>query len=245
MKGLQFKWDFALRILMDCVYYIVQFLFFKSLLSHFPLIEGWNASLIYIFISGYIFIDALMMTFCANNLWWIPEHINRGTLDYYLTKPISSLFFCLFRDFAADSMINLGITLSLLTYSVYPYGLVRGLSYVLLLVCSTVLMLGLHTLLITLNFWSPSVNGLKNMTWEMAKIAERPDSIYKGWARKIFTTVIPYCLVVSFPLRIVFIEQGEARYHLIFQFFLTLLLFWTGIILLWKKGTRIYSSASS
>jgi ABC-type uncharacterized transport system permease subunit len=83
------------------------------------------------------------------------------------------------------------------------------------------------------------------MTWEMAKIAERPDSIYKGWARKIFTTVIPYCLVVSFPLRIVFIEQGEARYHLIFQFFLTLLLFWTGIILLWKKGTRIYSSASS
>ena len=42
-------------------------------------------------------------------MWWLPMLINRGDLDYYLVRPVSTLFFVSFRDFAANSFVNLVI----------------------------------------------------------------------------------------------------------------------------------------
>ena len=43
--------------------------------------------------------DAIHMTVFSNNMWWFPIFINRGDLDYYLIRPVSSLFFLSLRDY--------------------------------------------------------------------------------------------------------------------------------------------------
>ena len=67
-----------------------------------------------IFVAGYLIADALEMTFFANNMWWFPHFVNNGDLDYYITRPISSLFFLSVRDFAADSFLNVLMTFGIL-----------------------------------------------------------------------------------------------------------------------------------
>ncbi len=83
-KALQFRFDFTLRIFMDIVFYIVNILFFKIIYLHVPSLAGLTEAQMMIFIASYLTLDAFIMTFLANNMWWLPTYINRGDLDYYL-----------------------------------------------------------------------------------------------------------------------------------------------------------------
>src|SRR5690606_31745219 len=95
-KALEFRVEFYLRIIMDIVYYAVNIAFFKTLFLHTPTLGGWNEKEVTIFVACYILVDALNMTFFANNAWQIPGLINKGDLDYYLLRPVSPLFFLSF-----------------------------------------------------------------------------------------------------------------------------------------------------
>ena len=81
-KAMHFRVDFFFRIIMDCIYYAVQFSFFYIIFLHTDILGGWNLDQMKIFISSYILVDALHMTIFANNCWWLPISINRGDLDY-------------------------------------------------------------------------------------------------------------------------------------------------------------------
>ena len=67
------------------------------------LVGGWTLDQTYMFACGYLFVDAIHMTLFANNMWMLPVFINKGDLDYYLVRPVSSLFFLSLREFAANS----------------------------------------------------------------------------------------------------------------------------------------------
>ena len=60
-----------------------------------------------VFVGSVFVADALIMTVFSNNLWWLPIYVNRGDVDYYLVRPVSSLFMLSLRDFAANSFLNL------------------------------------------------------------------------------------------------------------------------------------------
>src|ERR1017187_3025518 len=106
-RSFEFRFDFYMRIIMDVVYYAVALSFFKILFLHTPNLGGWNEPQMMIFVSAYIMVDAINMTLFANNLFQFPSLVNRGDLDYYLVRPVSTLFFVSLRDFAANSFVNI------------------------------------------------------------------------------------------------------------------------------------------
>ena len=61
------------------------------------------------------------MTVFANNMWWLPIAVNRGDLDYYLVRPVSSLFFLSLREFAANSFLNLLLATGILVWALARY----------------------------------------------------------------------------------------------------------------------------
>jgi ABC-type uncharacterized transport system permease subunit len=77
-KAMEFRLDFSFRILMDIIYYVMNIGLFKVLFLHTDLIAGWNEQQMMIFISCFLLVDAINMTFFSTNLWWLPYHINRG-----------------------------------------------------------------------------------------------------------------------------------------------------------------------
>ena len=91
-------------------------------------------------------------------------------------------------------------------------------------------------------FWLHSAKGLEIVFFHMARFVERPDRIFTGPTRVVLTTVLPFCLMASFPARML-IDGFE------WGIFLTILsvtaAFTLGLAIFWQAGLRAYSSASS
>lgn len=245
-KAFEFRLDFFFRIIMDCVFYIVQFMFFHIIYLHTPILAGWNIEQMRVFICTYILIDALHMTIFANNCWWLPIYINRGDLDHYLTKPVSSLFFLSLREFAANSFLNLIIAIALVSYNINQYTgslhLYQIIGYIALVLCGLILYWCIHMLFLISVFWTGSPRGWGDLFFSASHIMERPDRIFKGVIRFVFTFILPFTLMASFPSRFLMEDFDIAipvtLISVTFLFFLILLF-------VWKRGLKVYSSASS
>ncbi len=245
-KAMEFRIDFFFRVVMDLFFYVTQFLFFNIIYLHTPLLAGWNLEQMSLFIASFIFIDALHMTIFATNAWWFPIAINRGNLDYYLTKPVSSFFFISLKEFAANSMINLILASGLLTYFLCNYsgGLDPGrLSlYFIFLLNGTVLYFMVHIIFLMTVFWTQSPQGFADVFYAAEKVFQRPDKIFTGYVRRFFVYVLPFSIMASYPVRILF-EKNIST--LVLEILVPSCFIYLVVFFVWKKGLRNYSSASS
>ncbi len=245
-NSLQFRFDFTFRIFMDCIYYLVNILFFKIIFTHTNYIEGWAQYQVMIFVSGYLIIDAFHMTFFSNNMWMISTYINKGDLDYYLLRPVSDLFFLSLREFAFNSFVNLLIAIGIAFYFIgtapVPFDIWHIALYFLLLLNGAYLHLLLRFITVIPVFWTHSGRGLEMIFWTAERFAERPDAIYKGWTRYLLMTVIPFVALCSFPARALF---GENTLQVTVYCLAISLIFTFIVRVLWKLGLKNYSSASS
>jgi ABC-2 type transport system permease protein len=245
-KAMEFRIDFSFRILMDLIYYIVNILFFRVIYLHTPMLEGWQEDQMLLFVSIYLLVDALNMTIFSTNMWWLPHHINKGDLDYYLIRPISPLFFLSLREFSANSFLNLAMAIAIFIAALFNYqGTVDPMKLFLLLtliVNGTLVYYCIQLLLVLPVFWTQSPRGFSDLFYTLQISMERPDRIYKGALRVLFTFIFPFALIASFPARL-FMEKFDI------MIFIHLsgisLLLWIAVLTLWKRGLRNYASASS
>lgn len=245
-KALQFRIDFFFRIAMDIVFYAVNILFYDVIYSHTNLIGGWNREQMMIFVGGFLLIDALNMTIFADNLSNISFLVNKGDLDYYLIRPVSSLFFMSLRDFAANSFVNLMMAIGILAVALVNYDAPLSVAsivlFLLLIVNGTWLRYLVRMFTIIPVFWLHSNRGLEMMFYHMVRFLERPDAIFTGAVRMVLTTVLPFSLMISFPARLLI---NGFSWSILLHIVLVTVVVTLIVFAWWKKGLRAYSSASS
>lgn len=245
-KSLEFRFDFTFRILMDVIYYAVNIAFFKVIFLHTPVLAGWNENQMMVFVAAYLLVDAFNMTVFSTNLWWLPFFINKGDLDYYLIRPVSPLFFLTLREFSVNSFINLLMTVGFLVYTLMnldqSFSIWQILGFLVLLFNGVILHFLLQLLMILPVFWTQSSRGFVDLFYSMGLAMERPDRIYKGWLRILFTTILPFALIASFPARL-FLDGFDTQ--MLVHLTLVTVLVWVVMLLVWKRGLANYSSASS
>jgi ABC-2 type transport system permease protein len=231
---------------MDLIFYIVQFLFFKIIYLHTPILAGWNIDQMTVFISSFIFVDAFNMTFFANNSWWLPQTINKGELDYYLTRPVSPFFFLGFKEFAANSLINLIMAIGLLTYTLANYPLelssFKLMIFILLLINGAFLYYMTNLIFLLSVFWTGSNKGYGDLFFAAEKVFQRPDLIFNTYIRRFFVNILPFAAMASIPTRFLFEENTGL---LLLEMLLASFFIYFVVSIIWKKGIRDYSSASS
>ncbi len=245
-RSFEFRFDFFARILMDVLYYAVSIAFFQIIFLHTPTLGGWTEPQMMVFVAAYCMIDAVNMTLFSNNLWQIPILVNRGDLDYYLIRPVSSLFFVSLRDFAANSFVNLLMTMGILAWAIArypePISAAKFVLFILLILNGNVLFYCLCMLAALPVFFTQSSQGFGHLIWSLMKLGERPDRIFTGWIRKILVTVLPFSLIASFPTRI-FLEDLDVS--ILLHTLIVSSLFFAFLVWSWNKSLRRYASASS
>ncbi len=245
-RAMEFRIDFFFRVVMDIIFYIVQFAFFKIIYLHTPVLGGWNQQEMTLFIATFIFVDAFHMTVFANNTWWFPISINRGDLDYYLTRPVSSFFFLGFKEFAANSMINLILAFVLICYFLvnftHMYELIKLPLFFILLINGAFLYFMTFLIFLMAIFWTHSPRGFADVFYSAEKVLHRPDGIFKGYFRRFFLHILPFSLMASYPVR--YLLESNSNYVLV-ETLLTSAAIYFLVFLIWKRGLRNYSSASS
>ena len=245
-RAMEFRVDFFFRVVMDIIFYLIQFIFFKILYLHTPILGGWSLDQMSIFIAAFIFVDAFHMTVFANNTWWFPIAINRGDLDYYLTRPVSTFFFLGFKEFAANSLINLVMATGLLVYTLLTYsdnlGWFNTISFILLLINGAFLYFMTFLIFLMTVFWSQSPRGFSDIFYAAEKVFQRPDGIFSGYFRRFFLYILPFSAMASLPVRFLF---EENQFFVFMQIFAASSFIYLLVYILWKKGLKDYSSASS
>lgn len=245
-KAIEFRIDFTFRIMMDIIYYAVNILLFKTLFLHTNLIGGWSEEQMMVFVSSYLLVDSIVMTVFSTNVWWLPQYINRGDLDYYLIRPISPLFFLSLREFSANSFINFILAASFFIYSLAYYSVgfsaLEVLGLLVLLINGALLYFCIQMMMVLPVFWTHSARGFVDLFYSLGIAMERPDKIYRGWLRVAFTFVLPFAIIASFPVR-AFLEGFKLE--ILLHITVVTIVMWTIMLNIWKKGLKNYSSASS
>lgn len=245
-KALQFRFDFLFRILMDVIYYAVNLLFFQIVLLHTHAIAGWAEPQLMIFVAFFLVVDAINMTVTSNNIWWLPQYINKGELDYYLIRPASSFFLLTLREFSLNSLVNLMLALGILGWAIgrYPesWSVMQWIGLAVLLINASGLFFLLQLIAVLPTFWTHSPKGFSPIFWMLTRFQERPDRIYVGPLRIVLTTILPFCLVSSFPIRLL-LEPWD--WSIAINLLLGSIGIWAFTLWLWNRGLANYTSASS
>ena len=245
-KSMEFRFDFFIRVIMDCTYYLVNMAFFTVLYSHTDALGGWTYSESMVFVAGFFIVDAIHMTLFSSNMWGLPLMINKGDLDYYLVRPVSSLFFLSLRDFATNSFLNLLIAVGILIWVLQTQDVSIGVGgfflYLVLLFLGALIHYVANLMMLIPIFWTHQGRGLEQIFWNFGRAFERPDRIFTGAARFLFTVVMPFSLMASYPARMI-LEEFDWKITL---HFLAAIFIGFGILIsFWNWGLKNYSSASS
>lgn len=245
-KALQFRLDFFFRVGMDAIWYAVNLAFFSVLFRHTGALGGWDFDQVLVFVGGVFLADAIHMTVFANNMWWFPFAVNKGDLDYYLVRPVSSLFFLSLREFAANSFLNLLLAVGILVWAILrypqPFDTASLAVYALLLLVGVFLHYALSLLFLIPVFWLHTAHGLREIYFSFDRFTGRPHGIYRGWMGRVLTSVLPFALIVSYPTSVLFdgITVQVVVHMLLATAAVFLFMLW-----LWRRGLRAYASASS
>jgi len=245
-RAMEFRFDFFFRIFMDGLWYAHHLVFFWVIYRHTSLLGGWTLDQMFIFAGGVFLADGLQMTLFSNNLWMLPNYVNKGDVDYYLVRPVSPLFFLSLRDFAANSFINLLMAAGLFAWALarYPGPLGAGAIavYVALLLVGCVLHYALQMIFTIPVFWLHTSGGLREIYWSLDRYTGRPHGIFTGWVRRVLVSALPLALIVSYPTSVLFDGLTWKLFaHIVgVTAAAFLLMAW-----IWSRGLRAYASASS
>ncbi|HKS17316.1 MAG TPA: ABC-2 family transporter protein [Planctomycetota bacterium] len=245
-RAMEFRLDFGFRIVMDMVWYVVNFLFFWVLFRHTTLLGEWTYDQTLVFLGGVFVSDALQMTIFSNNMWWLPFLINKGELDFYLVRPVSSLFFVSLREFAANSFVNLLMAVGVLAWALARHPGPLGAGPVALFLACLLVGVALHYVLNILfllpAFWMHTSHGLREIFFSLVETTTRPVGIFSGWVRRLLVTVLPFAVIVSFPTRALF---ESDRWPVVLHLLGVTAAGFLAVLAVWRAGVRSYSSASS
>ena len=245
-RSLQFRLDFFFRVAMDVVWNLHYLAYFGVLTLQTPTIGGWNADQLRLFLASLFVLDGAQMTLFANNHWAFPALVNKGDLDYHLVRPIAPLFMVSLRDFAVNSFLNLLIALGILVWAFaeYPEPIpaTSVAVYAACLVAGLVIHHSLHLLSLLPTFWMQGGTGLREVFFVVDSANARPVGVFKGWAHRVFTVVLPLGVIVSFPVRILF--EGP-RPEIVLHVVAAAIGSFGVMLFVWRRGLRAYGSASS
>ena len=245
-KTMAYRFDFWGRILMDTAYYAVSIGFYKVIFRQTAQLGGWNEHQALIFVATYLLADAIQMIAISENIWNLRWTVNSGDLDYYLLRPVSSLFFLSLHNINPSSVVNFLMALGLLLFGIATspesISVWQLVLYSLFLLNGVFIYYLLRICIVLPVFWTHSGYGFDQLFFAVLPFMERPDGIFHGLLRKVLFTLLPFCLMASVPARVLF---NQLTPLLALNVVIVTTAFASFVVLIWKRGLRAYASASS
>ena len=182
------------------------------------------------------------------NLSNLPELVRTGRLDLMLLLPMDAQFSVSTRQFGLDNVVNAGIGVAFVLFSLGKLGVVptpvQVALYLVAVGLGTTVHYSIMFTLSTFSFWIVRAQGLIYGYYNLINISRYPAEVF-GWLfRLIFTWLIPVVVVANSPARI--LARASAQPGLLILQLLAVSAFCVGASRwFWRFALRRYSSASS
>ena len=207
---------------------------------------GWNWDAALVVLGIYTLLDGLTSCILQPNLSQIVNHVQNGTLDFVLLKPIDSQFWLSTRRFSPWGLPGIAAGLMLIGWALLRdpatialQGLVIG---ILLLIASALILYSLWFLLASLSIWFVKIWNATEVLRYTLVAGRYPISAYPAGLRLLFTFVLPVAFLTTVPAEAL-LGRSSANWAVGSIAAATLCL--VGTRLFWQFALRHYTSASS
>jgi len=207
-------------------------------------IGGWSWPQAMLVIACFTLLQGMSATMLDANLSRIVSHVEKGTLDFVLLKPIDSQFWLSLRNLSPWGLPDVVLSLCLLGYagqqlSFGPENYLRGVAPIFL---GMLVLYSLWFILGATSIWFVKVYNVTEVLRGLLETGRFPMSAYPVVVRVIFTTIVPVAFMTTVPAEAMLGRAGLAWQLAAAALAASLLVFsrW-----FWHLALRYYTSASS
>jgi ABC-2 type transport system permease protein len=205
---------------------------------------GWTYDEALVVLGWFTMLKALTEGAVFPSVTAVVEHVRKGTLDLVLLKPKDAQFLVSTARFFPWRSINVLTGIALVVVALARLGRVPTvggvLAALLLLIDGVVVLYALLVATVCVAFFAVRVDNLPFLLTAVFDTARWPKTAFRGVARQIFTFVLPFVLMTTYPA-----EALLGRLPASTLLFATLgaAAFATGSRLVWLRSIRSYTSA--
>ncbi|MFN5922852.1 MAG: ABC transporter permease [Pseudanabaena sp.] len=205
---------------------------------------GWQWEEAIVVLGIFTILEGFSTTFLAPNLSKIVQHVQNGTLDFVLLKPISSQFWLSARVISPWGFPNLIFGFCILFYAGSKIGL--GISNYLFslipLIFGFISLYSIWFMLGATSIWFVKIYNVTEVLRGLMESGRYPMAAYPTSYRFFFTFVVPIAFLTTVPAEAL-LGRGEAIWTAGSIFLAIALLYASHKF--WQSALRFYTSASS
>lgn len=244
---MEYRANLFAALTMELVYLSSKILYILFIYQSNISLDGVSPDEIMIFIGTFIIMTGIYTGFFMDNFYSLPEHVRDGTLDLYITKPISLQFMVTLRHFnfvlPVPNLIA-GLTMVSIAWRRLgiPVSFANIAGYLLILCSSTCVAYAVFLAPQILSFWTVKTGAIIEIADRCWDFNNMPMMIYSKLMQRIGVFVIPVFFITNFPAMYL---VGKLNSIYVAWAIAAPIVFLTAVRMFWKFAVRNYASASS
>jgi ABC-2 type transport system permease protein len=215
-------------------------------LEHRPDVAGWTAYELLVLTGCYTAVSGAFGALLQPALVETMGRIRMGTFDYLLLRPAGALLQALVGAFNPWRLMEVVAGLVLVVVGVWGARVVPGpldvVAALLILGAGLVALWSLGVLVAAASFFALALENLTFLMEAGLDFARWPISVFRGPLKALFTFVVPFALMTSYPAQVVL---GRGGAELLPGALLTAGILAMLAMLAWRRALASYTSASS
>lgn len=241
---LNIRWGLVLFLLAKILRFITFIFFLVVLLNSTKVLAGYSLDQTILFFLSFNLLD-IVSQLLFREVYRFRGAILSGTFDFYLIKPLNSLFRSLFTGADLLDFLTLIPLLFAIIYFINKLQLFNLLNlsiYILMLTVGFLIALSFHILVLCLGILTTEIDNAIFLYRDIVGMGRLPIDIYMEPIRGLLTFIIPVGIMMTFPAKSLMgmLSPKFIIYSVIFSLFLFYI-----SIKAWKSALKSYSSASS
>lgn len=246
VREMEFRANFIMSGIIACSWVFFHIFVVNIYFQFTDNLLGWTKTEIFIFVGIFRLIKSLVDMFIRTNFKNFPEDVNKGKLDYSLTRPINTLFLSSFRFHKYNEAASFAAGFFILVYAFKLGGSSLNTTVLFGLIFSVLIgLFAYYSLLLfftTLSIFMTKLTAISEINNVLANALRYPTNTYTRGNMVLDLIILPLTIVSTYPLQILF---GKSPvWFIVIEIFLAGLLFFL-VYRFWLFALRHYSSASS
>jgi ABC-2 type transport system permease protein len=244
--ALAYRADTVVNILLNLMWLGWELLSLNIIFSNTTSLGGWGLGELIALLGVFRLVNTFMIALIWPNTEKFNQSIRDGSMDYTILQPVNSLFLVTFSRITVWRIWDLVLAIVLIVVGINMAGDITTpfniLTFILLAITGTIIIYSLWIVLIALTFWFTKFDNNVTILQALLDSGRYPATVYPVWLRVIVTFIIPIAVATTIPLQALRGELGPSQ--IILFVMVSIVSFWVATIV-WKRGLKQYSGASS
>lgn len=244
-RDLIYRANFWSAVISKLGFLIVTILWFSIMYTSVLHVKEWSYAETMFFLATFQLIETITVAIFSNSFANWHQHINSGSLDLVLTKPIDTQLLLSLHAVSIPQLLTILAPLTLLVqlafqHAIFPSWLVIG-EYIIGIILAISIFYNVWLMLMTGLFWFIGIPHWHNLFFRITSFMQVPPVVYEGAVKFLFYFVVPVFAAVMLPLQIVW-QKSVSTLGILF---LTAFMAFIVSRLFFQFGLKKYNSASS